>query len=257
MTTALVGGLVCQSTVFGSACDRSSGVPPVSSLDPSFQPGGDVTARAVALPPAAPLALLLGFSRRDFGGATLPLARTPLGRPGCSLLTSSDVALTFPTTGVPLPTSLLPMAGETFLQTISWTPSTGALSGVSHKLALRVPTPRSDFTIVMLADTQVGDVVQNNARNPIEFSRADAAMARLDSRVPYSVALGNHDFDVVNDKTAVDRLERTIDMEPARGRACRRRSTARPTRAGCWWPTAAMAGACAVVSATRSSNGRC
>ncbi|MGE0142827.1 MAG: DNRLRE domain-containing protein [Planctomycetota bacterium] len=253
-TAALAGGLVCQTTIFGSACDRVSGVSPVFWLDPSFQPGRDVTARAVALPPAAPLALLLGFSSRDLGGAPLPLELTPLGLPGCSLLTSSDVALPFPATGVPpaiipLPTSLLPAAGEIFLQTIFWVPSTGALSGVSYGLALRVPPPRADFTIAMLPDTQfyseqsaiyfhfvgqtdwalrnadeiafvtqVGDIVQNGARYPIEFARADAAMARLDPRVPYSVALGNHDFDVVNDKAAATAFTATFGAARWNGR---------------------------------------
>jgi hypothetical protein len=48
--------------------------------------------------------------------------------------------------------------------------------------------------------THVGDIVQNAAsgpdRNLVEWTRADAALDRLDRVVPYSVALGNHDYDV-------------------------------------------------------------
>lgn len=54
--------------------------------------------------------------------------------------------------------------------------------------------------------TQTGDVVQNAAdgpdRNLTEWTRADAAMDRLDGVVPYSVALGNHDYDVKDSHAA-------------------------------------------------------
>src|SRR4051794_36892986 len=97
--------------------------------------------------------------------------------------------------------------------------------------AIPVPTPADNtpFTVVVLPDTQfyaqsypatfdaqtqwildhlgtnnikfvthVGDIVQNAAsgpdRNLIEWQRADAAFDRLDGFVPYSVALGNHDY---------------------------------------------------------------
>jgi len=48
--------------------------------------------------------------------------------------------------------------------------------------------------------THVGDIVQNAAsgpdRNLLEWTRADEALHRLDGVLPYSVALGNHDYDV-------------------------------------------------------------
>jgi hypothetical protein len=46
--------------------------------------------------------------------------------------------------------------------------------------------------------THVGDVVQNGAAEPAEWTRADEAMNTLDGVLPYSVLPGNHDFDVVN-----------------------------------------------------------
>jgi hypothetical protein len=53
--------------------------------------------------------------------------------------------------------------------------------------------------------THVGDIVQNFAsgpdRNLVEWQRADAAMRTLDpvADLPYSVSLGNHDYDVGDD----------------------------------------------------------
>jgi len=45
--------------------------------------------------------------------------------------------------------------------------------------------------------THLGDVVQTSTQ-PIEWQRADAAMDKLDTvpALPYSVALGNHDYDI-------------------------------------------------------------
>jgi hypothetical protein len=62
----------------------------------------------------------------------------------------------------------------------------------------------------ILFATQVGDVVQNGASgstgNLAEWQRADAAIALLGD-LPHSVALGNHDFDTVSDKSASTRFE--------------------------------------------------
>jgi hypothetical protein len=57
--------------------------------------------------------------------------------------------------------------------------------------------------------THVGDIVQSGASFPIEWQRASSAMGTLDGaggipfdgHVPYGAALGNHDFDVVSNKT--------------------------------------------------------
>jgi len=46
--------------------------------------------------------------------------------------------------------------------------------------------------------THEGDVVQNGAQYPAEWQRADAAMNVLDGVVPYSVVIGNRDFDEPN-----------------------------------------------------------
>jgi len=110
-------------------------------------------------------------------------------------------------------------------------------SDVSFDLALdatREQTPPSDdgsFSIVVMPDTQfysesypaiftsqtqwirdnaaaqnivfvthVGDVVEN-ATSAIEWQRADTAMDELDGVVPYSVAVGNHDYEVANDRS--------------------------------------------------------
>ena len=109
-------------------------------------------------------------------------------------------------------------------------PTSGDVSFDLRMYATR-PDDSSPFTVVVLPDTQfysqsypatfdaqtqwildhmgsnnikfvthVGDIVQNAAsgpdRNLLEWTRADAALDRLDGVVPYSVALGNHDYDV-------------------------------------------------------------
>src|SRR5688572_2557303 len=50
---------------------------------------------------------------------------------------------------------------------------------------------RQNHNIAFL--THVGDVVQNGSQ-AIEWQRADAAMDQLDGVMPYSVAIGNHDY---------------------------------------------------------------
>ena len=47
--------------------------------------------------------------------------------------------------------------------------------------------------------THEGDLVQNGAQFPVEWQRADAAMDVLDGVVPYSVVIGNRDFDEPNE----------------------------------------------------------
>ncbi|MBK7403345.1 MAG: DNRLRE domain-containing protein [Phycisphaerales bacterium] len=49
--------------------------------------------------------------------------------------------------------------------------------------------------------TQLGDVVQHGSQLP-EWQRADAAIGRLDGRLPYSVAIGNHDWGSTGNKDA-------------------------------------------------------
>ena len=58
--------------------------------------------------------------------------------------------------------------------------------------------------------THVGDVVENGGtgttRNLTEWQRADAAMDKLDATpLPYSVSLGNHDYDAIDRQTAATR----------------------------------------------------
>jgi hypothetical protein len=47
--------------------------------------------------------------------------------------------------------------------------------------------------------TQVGDIVNNGGKATKEWEVADAAMRRLDAVSPWGVALGNHDYDRVDD----------------------------------------------------------
>ncbi|MFN0138090.1 MAG: DNRLRE domain-containing protein [Phycisphaerae bacterium] len=52
--------------------------------------------------------------------------------------------------------------------------------------------------------SHIGDIVQRgrNGGDPVEWQRADAAMRRLDGQLPYSVCVGNHDFETVSDKSS-------------------------------------------------------
>lgn len=225
------GSAVAQTSSFGNGCDLRSGLAPGLFVSPRPAPWIDVSARGFAVAPSVPAVLLLGFSRDFAGGTPLPFELSPLGMPGCRLYVSPDFALPFGADGaVSLPTSRLPAGGELFLQALC-VDASGAPSAMSFGLALAVPDPLAPFAFAMLPDTQfysedpalyrhflaqvdwvaqhaqdvlfcsqVGDIVQNGARYPAEWIRASQAMARLDGVVPYAVALGNHDFDVVNDK---------------------------------------------------------
>ncbi len=48
--------------------------------------------------------------------------------------------------------------------------------------------------------THVGDVVQSGATDPKEWDVAERALGRLDGVIPWGVAIGNHDYDRVNDR---------------------------------------------------------
>lgn len=48
--------------------------------------------------------------------------------------------------------------------------------------------------------THVGDVVQNWDQSEAEWKVADEAMSRLDGIVPWGVAIGNHDYDLGQDR---------------------------------------------------------
>lgn len=53
--------------------------------------------------------------------------------------------------------------------------------------------------------TGVGDVV-DQANDPVELQRADAAFDRLDGVVPYAVPIGNHDYDTFNDRSSATKF---------------------------------------------------
>jgi hypothetical protein len=53
--------------------------------------------------------------------------------------------------------------------------------------------------------THVGDVVNNPTSNT-QWTRADAAMDKLDGVVPYGITIGNHDYDVDNNRAAATKF---------------------------------------------------
>ncbi|MEE8451233.1 MAG: alkaline phosphatase [Thermoguttaceae bacterium] len=79
--------------------------------------------------------------------------------------------------------------------------------------------------------THVGDVVQNGGEgadlNAIEWARADAAMDLLDGDletspdglVPYSVTLGNHDYDVISEHGSADQFISNFGADRYAGRS--------------------------------------
>ncbi|MGC4006035.1 MAG: hypothetical protein QM811_24110 [Pirellulales bacterium] len=80
--------------------------------------------------------------------------------------------------------------------------------------------------------SQLGDIVQNaeygSTRNAEEWRRADAAIDQLDgdlSRrpdglIPYSVALGNHDYGIISNKAGgTARYEEYFDADRYQGRS--------------------------------------
>lgn len=113
----------------------------------------DLQGRGVRLhlsrtPPAAHVALLLGFSRTHWHGLTLPASLAPLGLPSCSLYTSVDLfaktwtgaaGLERGYANVDLPLPLRAPGQELFTlhaQWLVWDANTGAL-GVSDAIAWR------------------------------------------------------------------------------------------------------------------------
>ena len=48
--------------------------------------------------------------------------------------------------------------------------------------------------------THLGDIVSNGNEFPVQWTYANTAMSILDGQLPYSVCIGNHDYDVVADK---------------------------------------------------------
>lgn len=113
---------------------------------------------------------------------------------------------------------------ETRLSVLSVSAETGTTEDRVN-VQFRVNSPASDFTIIVLPDTQhysdeypeiyknqtewiaknkealnivfvshVGDIVQNNDEDEAEWQVADEAMSMLDGVIPYGVLPGNHDM---------------------------------------------------------------
>ncbi len=66
--------------------------------------------------------------------------------------------------------------------------------------------------------TQVGDIINDRAKIPEQWEVASAAMARLDGVVPWGVAIGNHDFDGVDDKTQATTFLKYFGPQRFKGR---------------------------------------
>lgn len=229
---------ISQVESFGRGCDVRSNVPPALIVVPRPALGSDTRAFVLPGAGAAPVALLIGTSRTQWGATRLPLRLDGFGLPGCELLVAPDVMLGLGLDGsVLVPTSLLPAGASIHMQGV--VAAAGIPSGLSQGVSMTMPDPLAPFVVAVMPDTQfysqrpelffhfegqtdwvvrnrdqvrfavqAGDVVQSGARYPDEWVRADRAIDRLDGVVPYTVALGNHDMDVVGDKSSAQEFVR-------------------------------------------------
>lgn len=180
-----------------------------------------------------PTIVFVGASRERFGSVRLPLQLGGVLR-GCSLFASPDLLLgpLVPSTNFAIwsvPTRGLPRDLRVYAQAFSFASDLSAAGASSaYELRFRRSAPT---TIVMLPDTQrysqvqsyfrnfvaqtdwvrnnardvafvshVGDIVQSGGAVAVEWTRADAAMSRLDGVVPYGACIGNHDYERVGNK---------------------------------------------------------
>lgn len=115
MTFALRATAPPAQTPFGVPCATRSGLPPITALfDPFGMPGRTDLEAVARLPVNAAALLLIGDSRDWFGTLPLPLDLTPLGAPGCSLLT--NVVLALPTVSPIQGLTALALGPETALR---------------------------------------------------------------------------------------------------------------------------------------------
>ena len=65
--------------------------------------------------------------------------------------------------------------------------------------------------------TQVGDIVQNGDVAADEWKVADEAFSRLKGVVPWGVAIGNHDYDLVEPRGSASAFRKTFgrNVSPA------------------------------------------
>jgi hypothetical protein len=181
--------------------------------------------------------LALGTSRSAWGPLSLPLDLSGAGLQGCSLLAEPLLFLPpqYSVGGYALwnfPALQLPVGTELFAQGLCFAPDLSGITGLSQGRKMTFRELRN-YRIVAIPDTQfysqypayfpsfqatvqwaannastidfvthLGDLVQNGSRFGIEWSRAHQAMAVLDGVVPYNACLGNHDYDLVGNRTA-------------------------------------------------------
>ena len=67
--------------------------------------------------------------------------------------------------------------------------------------------------------TQVGDIVQNGDAAPDEWKVADEAFSRLKGVVPWGVAIGNHDYDLVEPPGSANAFRKTFGPQRFAGNA--------------------------------------
>ena len=243
LAVSTLAPLAAQRRPFGTGCTLDPSSPPLLFVAGEPVTGRDVD--VLMLPPggSAPAALLVGFSDRWFGSTPLPLALDRFGLPGCELLVSADIVEPFASGPVlSLPTRVLGPGARFYLQGTTLD-TAGSLDGFTRGIEVTMPDPFAPFAIAMLPDTQeyteipawfrhfigqvddvaqraastysgapvrftvqIGDIVQRGASVPAEWDRAVTAMTRLDGVTPWTVCLGNHDYDTVGDKASATRF---------------------------------------------------
>lgn len=226
-----------QRQTFGSSCSPNAIFPPTLFALAEPVLGRDIDILLLTSAGSTPASLFVGLSNAQAGPFSLPFALDPFGLPGCELLVSPDFAQALPPNGrLTLPTSLLPTGATVYLQGLT-TDTSGSVAGLTGGVELTVPDPFAPFSIAMLPDTQkysqissnfyhftgqvddviarsaagqtapvrfvshVGDIVQSGGSILDEWNRAEIAMDRFDGVLPYTSSLGNHDYDVVGNKS--------------------------------------------------------
>lgn len=143
---------------FGTGCGGYGGQQSTISITPALRPGFWSLLQIDNMTPAAPAVLMIGNSRTNWDGISLPASLAPAGMPGCTLLVSPLIQVLFQTVGtntaiaLPVPEDPVIAATDLFFQTYFHSPGQNWIeTGLSSALRARVaplPTPTTAVTSI-------------------------------------------------------------------------------------------------------------
>ncbi|MCC7064508.1 MAG: hypothetical protein IT456_16970 [Planctomycetes bacterium] len=146
---------------FGSGCGGQGG-PATLTLNSALRPGSVSSLQFTNLPSNSVACLLAGWSVTQWGPLPLPVSLASIGMPGCQLLVSPDVAMSFPTvTGTANYSLSMPLAPsivgiEMGLQSMFVQPGLNAANlGMSQAVRARV-APMPATTSLVSSISQFG-----------------------------------------------------------------------------------------------------